>query len=642
MSKDSSDSGQSVPRLDVRQIMRRVRAEVARRRGQEPRADRDLAEFPPSGPITLEEHFPRWKSTVQLDASRREFVLDEFLATSDRTFVEAVYRALLRRDPDPQGREHYLSGLRSGALSKLDILGELRWSPEGLAHGVHVDGLLVPYTLRRWKRNRFVGPVVAWLHAFVRLGRLSDRIQYNEAAMAHETHAMGNSFNQMAGQIEDRFIGVGLVFSQQARGVEARLDALSTTLDESESQLRSEFEHAQSIVRNEFDKLDQRVGEANHEGQKKNQAAQQLVAKLSSSVEAVSLAQASIVDRIASMQSHLEMLQPFPAALVVAQQALVNLTQRQAEAESALKAIEKFELKVKETREHLAGELERLRATLETEVTQRVNQEALLSRHESEIGEHRASLQSHGAVLGLAEQAKARDQESARALDPMYAAFEDRFRGDVQLVRTRAEPYLPLVTDAGAGTGAAPILDLGSGRGEWLDLLRDNGLVGRGIDSNRVFVQLCQGRGLDVIEGDIIDVMHSLPDMSIGAITGMHIAEHLPFEVLVRLLDEARRLLVPGGLLALETPNPENLQVATQLFYMDPTHRNPLPPEAFRWLVEARGFDGARIERWTIARDMNAPPLLDAAIPGADSMNVLLAKMSVAPDYSVIARRGPA
>jgi hypothetical protein len=61
-----------------------------------------------------------------------------------------------------------------------------------------------------------------------------------------------------------------------------------------------------------------------------------------------------------------------------------------------------------------------------------------------------------------------------------------------------------------------------------------------------------------------------------------------------------------------------------------------------KWLVSARGFEGARIERWTIARDMEAPPLLDASLPGAESINAMLAQMAVAPDYSIIARRGGA
>lgn len=123
---------------------------------------------------------------------------------------------------------------------------------------------------------------------------------------------------------------------------------------------------------------------------------------------------------------------------------------------------------------------------------------------------------------------------------------------------------------------------------------------------------------------------------SAGAITGMHIAEHLPFEVLVAMVDECRRVLRPGGLLALETPNPENLAVASHYFYLDPTHRNPLPPEALRWIVAARQFTDVRIERLMESRDLQAPALLAEDQPGAESINAVLQLFHNAPDYAVV------
>src|SRR5262249_52921207 len=158
-------------------------------------------------------------------------------------------------------------------------------------------------------------------------------------------------------------------------------------------------------------------------------------------------------------------------------------------------------------------------------------------------------------------------------------------------------PYLRLVREAGFGTAAAPVIDIGCGRGEWLEALRDNGLIGKGIEINRVFIDMCRGRGFEVIEGDAIENLKAMPNDYAGVITSIHLVEHLPFERVIALLDEARRVLRPGGLLVLETPNPENLAVGSRSFYVDPTHRNPLPPETLRWFVEARGFHGARIER---------------------------------------------
>jgi O-antigen chain-terminating methyltransferase len=224
-------------------------------------------------------------------------------------------------------------------------------------------------------------------------------------------------------------------------------------------------------------------------------------------------------------------------------------------------------------------------------------------------------------------------------LDSFYVAFEEEFRGSRELVRGRVLPYLDVIRDANVGTHATPILDIGCGRGDWLDVLREHNLVARGIDSNRIFVELCRGRGLEVTERDVIDALRDLPDGSMGAITGLHIAEHLPFEVLIELVDQCRRVLCIGGVLILETPNPENIQVASHFFYMDPTHRNPLPPSMLRWIVEARGFERVRIERLTEARPLPAPPLAHGDVAAADSLNFLLAQYLAAPDYAIVARR---
>jgi O-antigen chain-terminating methyltransferase len=254
-----------------------------------------------------------------------------------------------------------------------------------------------------------------------------------------------------------------------------------------------------------------------------------------------------------------------------------------------------------------------------------------------------AALEGRFSVLSDASDAAERADERRRAfdrsLDSFYVAFEKHFRGSPELIRERMLPYVGILEDARVGDAAHPVLDLGCGNGDWLDLLRQLGYVARGVDSNRTFVELCRGRGLDVVEGDVLDYLRASADASLGCVTGIHIAEHLPFDVLIKLLDECRRVLCVGGVLALETPNPENLLVGSHFFYMDPTHRNPLPPEALRWIVEARGFAMTRIERWTQARPMNVPQDVGTETPGAQAVNTMLSHLRVAPDYAVVARR---
>jgi SAM-dependent methyltransferase len=185
--------------------------------------------------------------------------------------------------------------------------------------------------------------------------------------------------------------------------------------------------------------------------------------------------------------------------------------------------------------------------------------------------------------------------ENKHALDALYATFQDRFRGSREDIKRRLRVHLPRVRAARVGTDTMPVVDLGCGRGEWLELLRDEGLRARGVDLNRVSLAGCHEMGLEIVERDAISFLQSLPDMNVGAVTGFHIIEHLPFDVLLRLLDEAYRVLKPGGLAIFETPNPQNVLVGSCNFYLDPTHRNPLPAGLMQFLMEMRGFSEIEI-----------------------------------------------
>ena len=140
-------------------------------------------------------------------------------------------------------------------------------------------------------------------------------------------------------------------------------------------------------------------------------------------------------------------------------------------------------------------------------------------------------------------------------------------------------------------------------------------------------------------ESDALAYLRRLPDASLGAITSMHLVEHLPLEVLVELIDECLRALRPGGVLILETPNPENLLVGSHYFYLDPTHRNPLPPALLEWLVQARGFDSARVERLHAHRGAAQIQPVPADSPGAAQINVFVELLKAAPDYAVVAHK---
>jgi O-antigen chain-terminating methyltransferase len=139
------------------------------------------------------------------------------------------------------------------------------------------------------------------------------------------------------------------------------------------------------------------------------------------------------------------------------------------------------------------------------------------------------------------------------------------------------------------------IVDLGCGRGEWIELLHKNGYSNAaGVDTNRSMAAECRERGYPVKIADCVDYLGSLKKASLALITAFHVIEHLPFDRLMRLLAECHRTLKRGGRLILETPNPENLIVAAKNFYVDPTHRHPLPSLLTSFLVEHVGLRDVR------------------------------------------------
>ena len=161
----------------------------------------------------------------------------------------------------------------------------------------------------------------------------------------------------------------------------------------------------------------------------------------------------------------------------------------------------------------------------------------------------------------------------------------------------RLEIYVPTLRAAGAGVAESPVIDLGCGRGELLELLRNHDLVALGVDANAQMVDLCLAQDLRAVAGDALEFLRARPADSAGAITAMHVIEHLPFPKLLALLEETRRVLRSGAVAIFETPNPENLIVGANTFWYDPTHVKPLPPELMKLVAEITGFTRVEVLR---------------------------------------------
>ena len=214
--------------------------------------------------------------------------------------------------------------------------------------------------------------------------------------------------------------------------------------------------------------------------------------------------------------------------------------------------------------------------------------------------------------------------------DDFYRKFEDKHRGSSELVKSRQKFYFPFVDPVLNAYPEAGAFDIGCGRGEWLELLRDKGHYARGMDINQDMLKACFELGLEVALKDGVVGLKEFSDASLAVITAFHVVEHIPFDQLRVLVEHAYRVLRPGGLLILETPNPENIVVGTNNFYLDPTHQKPIPYQLLSFIPEYCGFDYVKVLRLN-----ESPESLD--ISNISPHSIL---GGVSPDYAVLAQKG--
>jgi SAM-dependent methyltransferase len=216
----------------------------------------------------------------------------------------------------------------------------------------------------------------------------------------------------------------------------------------------------------------------------------------------------------------------------------------------------------------------------------------------------------------------------APAVVPDYFAFESRMRGSTESIRDRQRPY---VDDF---RGAAPVLDVGCGRGEFLVLLREAGIEARGVDLDADMVAYARGEGLAVEPADAVEYLRGLEDGSLGGIFAAQLVEHLPAPTLVRLLDLAAAKLRPGGLLVAETINPLS-PLALRNYYADLTHAQPLVPETLELLARQAGFGSVELRYLNAPEERLAEPDDPVIAANVSRLNELL----FGPlDYAIVAR----
>ena len=499
----------------------------------------------------------------------------QLLKYNDAEFVDAAYRAILKREPDDAGTRFYLQSLRQGQLDKLQVILSLLSSAEGKQKNVRIEGLTAPLWLHRVTGLPVVGSWVRYAIDFLRAPILIRRLE--------RLSVMGDARNQqIANQVNKNNRDAAVALSDGLTTLNARVSEVS----DAANQLHGQTQQRLAILKSEFAKL---IKENAAEVREEMHSA--IAHNADASREELSALESAVSETARATDLKIEEL-------------LGEINNR-----------------TREMHARLTEQVAQGHTTLSTD-TQRLRQEIAIQRARLALLEDAAN---HAALV---------DRElpqtvagKARDLDALYAELEDHFRGASEVLRQSFEFYLPYVQSL--PNAELKVIDLGCGRGEWLGLLQGHNVKAIGVDNNRVMIESCREKSLPVVESAAVSYLCDQPENSVRAVTAFHLIEHLQFEDLMSLLDEIMRTLQPGGVAIFETPNPDNFFVASNYFYHDPTHRNPLPSRLAKFLVESRGF--ARVEV------INLHACAAGRFAGSDEVSVRLNELFYGPmDYAIV------
>jgi len=608
--------------------------------------------------------------------------LNDLLKFHDADFLNAAYRAILKREPDHPGYNYYLEHLREGHLDKVDVLAILRFSSEGKIKNVQIKGLAVPTFIRRLSHLPVIGYPIQLGIALLRLPVFIHRLRQYEAYSLAQNRKVAEHSKEVAEHVDTVTVALAGYLSNLSAATTELSDRSHLEADQHrqlKQQLESVLDQEATLMKRHetlaeqhetlaekqltlagqqetltekqvtFGELQETLAERQvtlteqHETMAEHQRrlAGDLRQELRIQIEAQqSLFESSTNDtrvKIAELESSVRAwiaqlessVRAEIAALVAAtdgirtkinEYSIDDLRDRIATVESATKELGVNNTKLESSTNTTQAEIEKVHRQLQQTRTEL----ALQGRRMALILEE-ARKRLPGPFDG--QQLEIIAGEGRHKLDALYAELEDNFRGSQDEIKERLRTYLPQLKSL-AAPDDMPVVDLGCGRGEWLDLLKEEGYRALGVDTNRVLLDRCRAQGLEVIESDALQYLRSLADNSLKAITGFHIIEHLEIDVLMQLLDEIVRVLHPGGVVIFETPNPENVLVGSNYFYFDPTHRNPLPSLLMSFLLTSRGLQ--RIEV------MNLHAWDDARISGKNALTSRFNELFYGPmDYAI-------
>jgi 2-polyprenyl-3-methyl-5-hydroxy-6-metoxy-1,4-benzoquinol methylase len=178
-----------------------------------------------------------------------------------------------------------------------------------------------------------------------------------------------------------------------------------------------------------------------------------------------------------------------------------------------------------------------------------------------------------------------------------YGRFAERFRGSEEYVKSGQQFYLPYFS------ACRNVLDIGCGRGEFLEMMRAAGVPAKGIDLSRESIAICRHKGMEADTADLFDYLAALPEASLDGIFCSQVVEHLPPGRLPEMIKLCASRLTRNGVIALETPNPECLAIFATHFYLDPTHHRPVPHPLLAFYLEESGVGNIEVKKLSPAAE---------------------------------------
>ena len=610
---------------------------------------------------------------------------DALLRYQGERFLQQAYQAVLEREPDADGIGVY-RGLLEAPGGRSWVLANLLWSEEGRRVDARVPGIdwirswrwlpakrLLRAWLRRQERRRCQRPnVAAAMQVQTLIEQLGDVLPRLQEMLSHAISSTQGSLEQTQGSLEQTqgsleqtqgsleqtrdsvartreslaTLNAALAeVPREQRRLAQQIDALRGASDQQRNDIERNAAHAQSLhardeelvqwlhgLQGRLDGSDARANEIKAQVDRTTGQTEGNLAQIGAQLSEVREQGRVHGERLLNLEREADRVRGF----------VEFLGDRMGDPSDGIEQrIDRVATDARHAQSELQDKLARLsrdfdfsRADL---IYHRSRVQTLTERLAGILGEPSVHAMPAAGDPKPAREGGALQQVAAEhvsdALDGFYVAFEDAFRGDRAQIRDSLVHYLADIKRAGTVTASRPLLDIGCGRGEWLELLREHRIAARGLDLNRVAVEQCRELGLDVAQGDALALLRAQAEGTLGAVSLFHLVEHLPLGTLFELMQHIYRVLVPGGVVLLETPNPENLLVGSHTFYHDPTHRNPLTPTSSAFFLRYCGFSDPEIRRLH-------PYPETARVPGNDALTERVNGHLCGPqDFALIAQR---